>query len=219
MKYLAFLIVSLLFFVSIPVYAMTATTAGVPAATGAAQQVDKTAQELLDKVATKVAELTAKQRNIYVGTIKTAGTVSYTVTTGDGDKTVTTTEGTNFYRIRAGNRTDATFKSIKASDDIGAVGTIDPQTGEMTAKQVIAKIQRQNIVGVIESLGKDGAASISGTRIDLTSAGTLKKVDKAGKISTAKVADFAAGNVAFVIAYASDNSGVLSSLKAMVLSK
>lgn len=191
---------------------MTATNSATPSASGVAQ-------ELLDKVATKVAELSAKQRQIYVGTIKTVGTVSYTVTTADGDKTVTTTEGTNFYRIRAGNRTDATFKTFKVGDDIGAVGTIDPQTGEMTAKQVIAKIQRQNIVGVIESLGKDGAASISGKRVDLTSAGSLQKVDVAGKMSTSKTADFAAGNVAFVIAYASDNSGLLSSLKALVLTK
>ncbi len=182
------------------------------------------AQDLMDRVATKVATLTQKLHKVYVGKIKSVGTTSYVVITKDGDKTVTTNDVTNFYRIRAGNRSEVNFTSLKVGDDIAAAGTIDPQTFEMTAKQIIAKIKRFNIVGVISTIDKTiyTIAEIPGpqTKIDLSDAITLKMINSKNLIVTAKMENFSQGDYIFAIVYFSDPSNnTLSTLKAIDLSK
>lgn len=160
--------------------------------------------EIYNKVL-KIAETTAVKRT-YSGTIKSQGTTSLVITTAEGDKTVTTNDVTSFFRIRAGNRTEINFKALKPGDDLVALGNIDPQNGEMTARQIIAKVKRQNLVGTLNSLGK----------IDLTDA-VLKRFQN-GKIALAKSADFKPESFVFIMAYQPDpTSPSLSALKALTI--
>ncbi len=183
------------------------------------------AQELLDRVATKVAEMTAQLRRTYGGKISSVSTDSFTLTTPEGDKTVTTSDATSFYRIRAGNRSEITFTNLKKGDDVLVIGTVDPQTTDMTAREIIAKIKRENIVGTITALKKYVATVKEGngteTQINLSDAVSLKKIDPAtGKTPVAKLADFKENSLVMVIAYVSGkDTDPLSALKAVVINK
>lgn len=181
------------------------------------------AQEILNRVADKVTEISNKMRRTYHGTVKSVSATSLTVSTKEGNRTISTNNATSFYRFRAGTRSEIELANIKAGDDISAMGTIDPQSEDMTAKQIIAKIHRYNYVGLIDSLEK-GVATVtlndnSQVKIDLTDALVLKKVIE-GKIATAKLTDFNESSTIFVIAHSPDSkTGVYSSLKALVLAK
>ena len=181
-------------------------------------------QDLLDRVATKVAGLASKLRRVYTGKIKSAGTNSYVVTTIDGDKTISTNDVTSFYRIRSGNRTEVNFKSLKPGDDIAAIGTVDPNTTEMSAKQITAKIKRFNIVGTIKSIDKTIyiIQGVNGplTKIDLSDAVSLKMINIKNQIVPASLENFKQGDLIFAIGYMSDpSSEILSVLKAINLLK
>lgn len=184
----------------------------------ATPSADQKTQELLDRVATKVAELADQTRRTYHGTIKSLGTSSLIVSTDDGDKTVAVNSATSFFRIRAGSRSETDLKGLKVGDYITAVGTIDPSSGDMTTKQIIAKIHRTNLTGTIQSITK-GVATINSTDIDLTDA-SLKTLTRDNKIVAAKLSDFTSGNQIFAIAFSSDpKSATLSALKSLTLTK
>ena len=171
-------------------------------------------KELVDKV-TKIAESTVTKRT-YSGTIKSVGTTSIVITTPDGDRTVTTNDVTTFFRIRAGNRTEINFKALKVSDDLVVLGNIDPQTKEMAARQIIAKIKRQNLVGTLDSLGKVDLSDAVLKKISGSKAAAGRPEQSRG-IATAKLADFTKDSLVFAIVYSPDpTSATLSALKAVV---
>jgi hypothetical protein len=224
-----FTIFALFFLLSaFPVVAVTATPAAVAttsAKTGTASgSVTNKAKDLLDRVATKVAEIVQNERHSYSGTIKSkSAKASFVLTTPDsGDVTVTTNDATDFYRVRSGSQTDTNFASLKVSDDLAAIGTIDPQSKEMTARQIIVKIKRTNIAGVIESVDKN-ILTIKGQtggsiKVDLTDAITLEKAGPDNKIVKGKIADFVTGQPVFAISYSPDSkTGTYSVLKAVTL--
>lgn len=175
------------------------------------------AQEILERVLAKSAQ---QPRRTHLGKIKTLGTSSIVITTAEGDQTIATTDVTSFYRFRSGSRSEINFSNLKVGDDLVAVGTIDPSSAQMTAFQIIAKVHRYNLVGVIES-ANNGLISLKEfggglSQIDLNGSVTLKK--NVGTIfSTAKIADFKAGATAAVICYFDPSAKALSSLKAIVV--
>lgn len=190
----------------------------------AADATKSAAQDLLDRVATRVADLTGKLRRVYTGKVKSVGTTSYVIATSDGDRTVTTNDVTSFYRIRAGNKTEVNFGSLKVGDDIAAIGTIDPNTFEMTAKQIIAKIRRYNLVGTVSETNKTiySLNEIGGpkTSVDFEDAVSLKTMNLQGQVTATKVSAFKVGDLVFAIAYFSDpKSDTLSILKALRFEK
>lgn len=201
------------------VSAATATPSSQTASTSAQNK----AQELLKRVADKVSAITTQNRVSYWGKIKQVGTAAYTITTQDGDKVITTNDATSFYRIKAGTRSDVEFKDLKVGDDIAAIGTVDPSNGTMTAIDVIAKIQRYVYVGQITDVTK-GIATItladnSQVKVDLTDAISYRKI-VAGKIISAKLAEFQKDATIFVLAYSPDpKTGIYSSLKALMLNR
>lgn len=209
----------LLIMAASPTLAASATPAAE--ATPAAK-VDPIAQDLLDRVATKVAELTDRLKRTYQGRVKSVGTTSYVLTTSEGDKTILTNDVTDFYRIRSGRTSTINFAGIKAGDDLVAIGTLDGATNEITAREIIAKIARQNIAGKITT-NDDGVITItSGDKnyqVDLNDATTLRKASASGQLSTAKLADFIEGSTVFVMAYESTDPDILSALKALLLLK
>jgi len=213
-------ILALCFTVSLaPVYAIVSTPSAAPAATSAAS---KKAQDLLDRVATKVAELTANLRRTYSGSVGSLGKTSLTITTPEGEKSISTNEATTYYRLKAGSRSETAFTGIKAGDDLVAIGTIDPQNGEMTAKQIILKIKRSNFVGTITAVN-NGIVTLKElggpqTQIDLNDATSLKKTTLAGKVSAATISNFALNSQIFVIAYADSQKPTdFLALKALLL--
>lgn len=206
------------------VFAATTTESGTPSSqTSTTSGATDKAKDLLDRVATKVAELVKKERRTYTGSIKSkAAKTSFVITTPDGDITVTTNEATDFYRVRSSSQSDASFATLKVADDIAAIGTIDPQTKEMTARQIIAKIKRTNIAGRIEAVDKN-ILTIKGQvgasiKVDLTDAVTLEKAGSDNKIIKAKETDFAVKQSVFVIGYSPDpKTGTYSVLKALTI--
>lgn len=178
-------------------------------------------QDLLDRVTTKVAELTNQLRRTYSGKIKSLGTISITLGTPDGDRAITTNDVTGYFRIRGGNRSEISFSALKVGDDIVGTGTVDPQNNEMTAIQIIAKVQRYNLVGTISDINKEviTVTDFSGktSLVDLSDTVNLKKIDAFRKIQTAKTTDFTKGSYVFVIGYLLDtNATQYSTLKALV---
>lgn len=178
-------------------------------------------QDLLDRVTTKVAELTNQLRRTYSGKIKSTGSSSISVSTAEGDRTISTNDVTTYYRIRSGNRSEINFSALKAGDDIVGAGTVDPQNSEMTARQIIAKIQRYNIVGTINEVNKQiiivRETNGKTSTVDLSDAIALKKVDSSRKISTAKATEFQKGSMVFVIGYLANATATeYSVLKALV---
>lgn len=207
MRKIFFLLSFLLTFAS-PVIAVESTPSATP--------IEKKAQDLLDRVATKVAQLATTTKRTYHGKIKSVGKSSYVITTSEGDKTIETNDATEFYRIRASKRSTTDFAGIKKDEDIVAVGALDPTSKAITANQVITKIKRTVFAGPIESLDKN-IATVKGTKIDLSDA-SYQKVDTEGKITTAALGDFKSGSIVFLLAHSPEN-GVYSSLKALVISQ
>ena len=178
-------------------------------------------QDLMDRLTTKVAELSNQLRRTYWGKVKSTGTSSISLSTPEGDRTITTNDVTTYFRIRSGNRTEINFSGLKTGDDIVGTGTVDPQNNEMTARQIIAKIQRYNLAGTITEINKSIIAvqDFSGKifQIDFSDAIALKKTDVAGKISVAKFSDFQKGSLVFVMGYFIDaTTQEYSVLKALV---
>ena len=180
-------------------------------------------QDLLNRVSDKVTKLTDKMRRTYHGPVKSSSDETYVVTTSEGEKKITTNNATDFFRIKAGKRSTIDFDGIKAGDDIVSIGTIDSQTTDMTAKQVIAKIHRSNFVGTISAVDKSIVTITlpdkTTVKVDLSNALTYEKIVN-GKIHTAKLSDFVTESTIFVIAYSPDaKTGIYSSLKALTFSK
>lgn len=182
---------------------------------GADASVSAKAQDLLDRVATKVAQLSEKLQKSYWGKIKTLGATSIVITTESGEKAIATSDATSFFRIRAGARTEINFAALKIGDDIAAIGQIDPATTDLTARQIITKIKRQNVVGKITAVDKQ-VITIDSVKIDLSDA-TLKMASSSGKIIPGKISDFKEDAAIFAIAVSPDEkTGIFSVLKALV---
>ncbi|MEK7565666.1 MAG: hypothetical protein AAB506_01315, partial [Patescibacteria group bacterium] len=112
------------------------------------------AQELRDQLEKKVVEIAKNYQKPLNGKITSLGAKTIAVKTPEGDKTVYVSEATLYHRIRSGNKTTIELKALKTGDDISALGTVDPATNELSAKQIIAKIQRINVFGQVSEIDK-----------------------------------------------------------------
>ncbi len=212
------IIISLTVLFSGRIWALDASSSATPSA---AAPIGQKAQDLLNQVATKVAQLSLKMQKSYHGQIKSIGDTSFVIGTAARDRTVSTNDATGFFRIRAGKRTEVNFQSFKIGDDIAAVGVIDPVSTDLTARQVIAKVARLNVVGTIKSIDPTNyvitASDGTDVKIDLSGV-PLKKIDAKGKIVSAKPADFALNSEVFAIAVSPDpDTGIYSVLKALTI--
>ncbi|MCL4397444.1 hypothetical protein M1403_00190 [Patescibacteria group bacterium] len=195
--------------------ALAATATPSPSATSSARS-----QEIQDQVNKLVNKLSGDLKRTYTGKIKSVGAASIVISTTEGDRTITTNEVTSLYRITAGKRAEITFSNLKDGDDLAAFGTIDPGNMEMTARQIIVKIHRYNLVGTIKTNEKNvlTVKEFGGpeTKVDLT--GAILKKNLGTIFSAAKLADFKPGSTVMVLAYTDPSSPVLSTLKADILS-
>jgi predicted aconitase with swiveling domain len=159
-------------------------------------------QDLLSRVATKVASLATKLKRGYFGTVKSVSDKTIIVTIDNTDKTVTVDQDlTTAYKYKSGVRSELSLKNIKNGDDVSIIGTIDPTTSEIAGRQIIVKTKRQALAGKLSDLGK----------IDLKTAAWVKKIDAAGKIISGKISEIKPDTQVFVVAYSTDSG--LSALK------
>lgn len=179
------------------------------------------AKDLYDRASSIAAQLSESSQKSYTGQIKSLGSSTIIITTKDKQRAIQTNDATSFYRIRAGNRSEISFTALKIGDAVASVGIIDPVSFDLTARQVIAKISRQNISGVIKSIDNQ-IYSIENsdntiTRVDLADV-PLKKLDQNGKIISGKIDEIKQGSYIFVIAVTPDETtGIFSALKALVI--
>lgn len=217
MKKIALLTILFLLTATSQTFASEATQSATPSSIPkTVTPIEKKAQDLLDRVATKVAQLADAKKRTYRGVVSSAGTNSYTISSPEGNLTVNTSGATEYFRIKAGKTSETNFAGIKKGDDIVAIGTIDPADRSMTAKQIITKIKRTIFYGPITAAEKN-VITIDGTKIDLKDASYEQLDLDTGKIAAAKVSDFQTGKTAFVLAHSPEN-GVYSSLKALIIS-
>ncbi len=111
--------------------------------------IDKS-RELLDRFATKAAEIAKNYQKPLLGRVISLGAKTIAIKTeNNGEKTVYVSEATNYYRFRAGQKTTTDLKSLQKDDYIAALGTLDPATNDLTATQIIAKTKKETLVGEI----------------------------------------------------------------------
>lgn len=195
-----------------PVLAATATPSS-----------DSKAQDLLDRVATKVAEIAKNFQRPFTGQITSIGGKSIRLSTNEGERTVLVLELTNYYRLKTGARSSIELSGLKIGDDISAIGTLDPSTNELTAKQIIAKTQRVNISGTIAgSDAKKGLFTIdtlpNPTVVEVDLNIPIKKIASDGAIIKSKYADLKNAKYLWVIGYFDTaNKPNLTALKILAL--
>ncbi len=183
------------------------------------------AQNLLDRVATKVATLAEKLKKGVAGEITVIGTKTISL----GNQKVLVSEATTYYRIRSGNRTTIEFKNLVKGDDVAVVGTLDSATDDITARQIVAKVQRLAIAGKVTNIDKKKnlytlSLNNESKDVEIDLATVVKKLDAKGLLIKGKYTDIVVGDNLVVYGYYTLPAGrqasqtePLTTLKAVVL--
>lgn len=170
-------------------------------------------QELLDRVATKVATLAEKMKKATAGEITSVGSKSFFI----GDTKINVSEVTTYYKIKAGNRTTIDFKNLVKGDDAAVIGTLDSATGEITARQVIVKIQRLTLSGKVTIIdAKKNIYTLDGKEAEIDST-TAVKTATAAAILKSKYSDIKVGDNLIIYGYYVKPSTPLTTLKALII--
>lgn len=112
---------------------------------------------LREKVATAVGRISFWKTRVWRGTVSnlSSSTQTFTLTTGQGAKTIQTSEKTRFLRGRFKDGVAANFASLKVGDRVMAVGRVN-EVEMMDARIVIIlpakepQIKRRAVYGVVE---------------------------------------------------------------------
>lgn len=118
-----------------------AVLAAQPTASASANQssADDKSKELLERLATRVAELRQMSHKAYSGNLKSINAKTIILTAIQGEKTVITDENTVFFRIDANGKREINLSSLKMDDYIAAFGQVELEKSEMKGKIIIAK--------------------------------------------------------------------------------
>jgi len=151
MKRLYFFILTLLFtFLTVPVYAQTAT--------GTATTTDDKSQqieELKDRLATKVAELRQSKRMAAYGTIKSVSISTFVVETKTKDLKIELTDDLKVFQVLKGKRTELKAENLEKGDVVTVFGEYDATLELLQAKVVfIEGVQPVQITGVVKETDK-----------------------------------------------------------------
>ena len=177
------------------------------------------AQGLLERVATKVATLAEKLKKGVAGEITVIGTKTISL----GNQRVLVSEATTYYRIKSGAKTTIDFKNLLKGDDVAVVGTADSATGDITARQIIAKVQRLPLTGKVTTIDKKTgvytlAAGEDIKEVEIDSLTIIKKVDAKGAFIKVKLADIIVGDNLIVYGYYNKPNDPLTTIKADIIS-
>jgi hypothetical protein len=179
----------------------------------AAAATESAAQNLLDRVATKVASLAEKLKTGAAGEItEIANKIIFLK-----DQKILTSEATVYYRIKAGNRSTIDLKNLAKGEDIAVVGIADAATGEITARQIIAKVQRLVLTGRVTDIDKKkNLYTIDGKEAEIDAVTIVKKATASGLLKT-KYTEIAVGDNLIVYGYYSKPTEPLTALKALII--
>lgn len=158
-------------------------TQAVFAATATDSAKEAQSQELLQKLATRTAELRAGMRKSLFGEIKSVTADGKIIlTTKNGEKTVNTNDSTNFFRISLLGRKEINFSSLVTGEQISVFGLAQEITGEFNTKVVVAKILPVNLIGKVSDIDlKNGTLTI----LTLKQGTFIIDIETATKIYTA----------------------------------
>jgi len=114
----------LVIFISLPVAAQSPTVKiSSPSATPT-DNIDKMQQIkiLKEKIATKVAEIREKDKKALLGTVKQIEPSAITLTTNQGDRSISVSEDTLYFLLSKDGKTSTNIKKVREQDTISAYG-------------------------------------------------------------------------------------------------
>jgi hypothetical protein len=137
-----------------PVLAVTSTVSATPSAADAPKT--KQIENLMDRLATKVAELRQTQKKAVFGTVKAATVSTITVETTTKDVKVEMPDDVVVYQMIKGKRTKLAAENVEKADTVTVFGEYDATLDMMTAKAVFIEAASQPIrfVGTVGAVDK-----------------------------------------------------------------
>lgn len=113
-------------------------------------------KELRERLATRVAELREKMRKAFHGEIKSISGKTIILTSPQGDKTILTDEETSFFRTGVLGRKKISLSDLVLGEKITVFGQLNQDTGQLTAKVILAKVLPININGKVAAVDIEG---------------------------------------------------------------
>lgn len=153
-----FTILSLLLINTPPVLAQTVKPkASTPVSTPTGDIVSKLKQieALKEKIATKVAEIRDKDKKVSMGSVKSLGTNSVTITSRKGEETITYSDDTTFYYFKNGEKTETNAKKIVEGDLISVFGYLSEDKTKIVSKYIYIQTPSSHIIGKLVDIDKD----------------------------------------------------------------
>lgn len=140
-------IVAVLFLVS-PVLAQSATTS-----------TEKRIEELKDRIATKVAELSQTQRRAIFGTVKSVSVSTATIETQTKDIKIELTDDIKIFQMLKGKRTQLSIDDLSKGDVVTVFGDYDATLDLLKAKVIfIQAALPSRIAGKVTEIDKTAFA-------------------------------------------------------------
>jgi hypothetical protein len=169
---------SIILFLFVP-----AVRAATPTATQSATPTlskDKQVEDLKERLATKVAQLSESQRSAISGSVKATSITSFTVETKTKDVKIELTDDIKVFQYLKGKRTALTINDISKGDAVVVFGQYDTTLDLMKANVVfIGGSQETRVSGVITDIDKvNYTISIKGAG-DVTTIVDVEKTTRA----------------------------------------
>ena len=224
MKIKLIVLITIFFLFPFPVLAVSASQSAI--ATKSANPKDQTessnsAKDLVNKITDKVSQMGQSLKKAYSGKIRSLGNNTISLTHDQGEVFIETNDATNFYKVRAGQRTSGDFKSLKIGTEITVIGIYDEGAKTLVARTLIDKIRRYAVFGKVNNIQKDLVTITlsDGTNkiVDLKDTLVFKKLSAKKDIVIAKQADIGQGDHVSVIGYYLDGETNLTGLKVLIL--
>jgi hypothetical protein len=137
--------------IAIPSFVFAATTPSAtltPKITGDTKQIE----DLKERLATKVAQLSQTEKRAISGTVKSVSLASITVETKTKDLKIELNDGIKVFQFLKGKRTELTADDISKGDSVVIFGEFDSTLDLMKAKVIfIAGFSETRLVGTVTS--------------------------------------------------------------------
>ncbi len=135
---------------SAPVFAQTSTRSATPTTSK-----DKQIEDLKDRIATKVAELSQTQRRAIFGTVKSVSVSTATIETQTKDIKIELTDDITIIQVIKGKRTELTTDDLAKGDIVSVFGEHDATLDLLKAKVIFIQDELpMHAAGVVTEINK-----------------------------------------------------------------
>lgn len=157
------IIITVITFISSPVKpvvgaAPSPSDAPTPTVTANLKDKLKQIEILKEKIATKVAEIRQNEKSAVSGTIKAVGDTSITLTAKSGEKVISYSEDTIFFKMTDGVKSDPIdwkqAKKLKKDDLLAVLGYFDSSHSTFSAKYIYMETALLHLTGKIADADK-----------------------------------------------------------------